>query len=56
MPLKLNAELIVIMTTKNIGFADYVLGADEQYIICQQRKNSRYVHKPYGRTHNRRIC
>jgi hypothetical protein len=26
------------MTTKNIGFADYVMGADEQYIISNSAK------------------
>ena len=35
---KINAELIVIMTTKNIGFTDYVMGADEQYIIANSAK------------------
>jgi nucleotide-binding universal stress UspA family protein len=35
---KINAELIVIMTTKNIGLADYVLGADEQHIIANSAK------------------
>ncbi len=31
---EVKADLIVIMTTKNIGLADYVMGADEQYIIA----------------------
>lgn len=31
---KLNADLILIMTTKNINMADYVMGAQEQYIIA----------------------
>ena len=35
---KIKAELIVIMTTKNIGLADYVIGADEQYIIANSAK------------------
>lgn len=34
----IKAELIVIMTTKNIGLADYVMGADEQYIIANSAK------------------
>lgn len=36
--IKIKAELIVIMTTKNIGLADYVMGADEQYIIANSAK------------------
>ncbi|MFO7923985.1 MAG: universal stress protein, partial [Bacteroidales bacterium] len=36
--IKINADLIVIMTTKNIGFTDYVMGADEQYIIANSAK------------------
>ncbi len=35
---KINADLIVTMTTKNIGFTDYVMGADEQYIIANSAK------------------
>ncbi len=35
---QIKAELIVIMTTKNIGIADYVMGADEQYIIANSAK------------------
>lgn len=35
---KINADLIVIMTTKNISMADYVLGASEQYIIANSSK------------------
>jgi nucleotide-binding universal stress UspA family protein len=35
---KINAELILIMTTKNIGLTDYVFGADEQYIIANSAK------------------
>lgn len=31
---KINADLILIMTTKDITMADYVLGASEQYIIA----------------------
>jgi nucleotide-binding universal stress UspA family protein len=31
---QVKADLMVIMTTKNIGLADYVMGADEQYIIA----------------------
>ena len=35
---QVKADLMVIMTTKNIGLADYVLGADEQYIIANTYK------------------
>lgn len=35
---KINADLILIMTTKNITFADYILGAQEQYIIANSSK------------------
>ncbi|TVR70108.1 MAG: universal stress protein [Marinilabiliales bacterium] len=35
---KINAHMIVTMTTKNIGLADYVMGADEQYIIANSAK------------------
>lgn len=34
----INADLILIVTTKNISFADYVLGASEQYIIANSSK------------------
>ncbi len=34
----INADLIVTMTTKNIGITDYVMGADEQYIIANSAK------------------
>ena len=34
----INADLILIVTTKNITFADYVLGASEQYIIANSSK------------------
>lgn len=33
-----NADLILVMTTKNIGFADYVFGASEQTIIANNAK------------------
>ena len=36
--LKINADLIVIVTTKNITFADYVVGASEQYMIANSSK------------------
>jgi nucleotide-binding universal stress UspA family protein len=36
--LKINADLILIVTTKNITFADYVVGASEQYIIANSSK------------------
>lgn len=35
---KTNADLILIVTTKNITFADYMLGASEQYIIANSSK------------------
>jgi len=35
---KIHADLILIMTTKNITFADYVVGASEQYIIANSSK------------------
>jgi len=35
---QLNADLILIMTTKDITFADYVIGAKEQYIIANSQK------------------
>ena len=31
---KINADAIMLMITKDIGFADYVLGAHEQYLIA----------------------
>lgn len=36
--LKINADLILIVTTKNISFADYMVGASEQYIIANSSK------------------
>lgn len=36
--LKTGADLIVIVTTKNITFADYVVGASEQYMIANSSK------------------
>ena len=35
---KTHADLILIMTTKNITVADYVIGASEQYIIANSSK------------------
>ncbi len=35
---KINADLILIVTTKNITFADYIIGASEQYIIANSSK------------------
>jgi nucleotide-binding universal stress UspA family protein len=35
---KINADLILIVTTKNITFADYMVGANEQYIIANSSK------------------
>jgi nucleotide-binding universal stress UspA family protein len=36
--MKINADIILIVTTKNITFADYVVGASEQYIIANSSK------------------
>ena len=36
--MKINADLIVIVTTKNITFADYIVGASEQYLIANSSK------------------
>ncbi|MDG5799419.1 universal stress protein [Marinilabiliaceae bacterium ANBcel2] len=33
-----NADLIIIMTTRDIAFHDYVLGAEEQYMIANNAK------------------
>jgi len=35
---KINADLLLIMTTKNITMADYVMGASEQYMIANSSK------------------
>lgn len=35
---KISADLILIVTTKNISFADYMIGASEQYIIANSSK------------------
>ncbi len=35
---KVNADLILIITTKNITFADYILGASEQEIIANSSR------------------
>ncbi len=35
---KINADIILIMTTKNITMADYILGASEQFIIANSSK------------------
>jgi nucleotide-binding universal stress UspA family protein len=35
---KINADLLLIMTTKNITMADYVMGATEQYMIANSSK------------------
>lgn len=34
----INADIILIVTTKNITFADYAFGASEQYIIANSSK------------------
>lgn len=35
---KIDADIVLIMTTKGIGFADYMLGAKEQYIIANNAR------------------
>jgi hypothetical protein len=35
---KINADLILIVTTKNITFADYMVGASEQSIIANSSR------------------
>lgn len=35
---EINADLILILSTKNIGLADYVIGAQEQYVIANSSK------------------
>jgi nucleotide-binding universal stress UspA family protein len=35
---KIDADAIMLMVTKDIGFADYVLGAHEQYLIANEAK------------------
>jgi nucleotide-binding universal stress UspA family protein len=35
---KIDADIVLIMTTKDIGFTDYMLGAKEQYIIANNAK------------------
>lgn len=42
----INADLILILTTKNIGLADYVLGAQEQYIIANSSRTPVMVVNP----------
>jgi hypothetical protein len=35
---KINADLVIVMTTKHISFFDYMFGADEQEIIDNSAK------------------
>ncbi len=42
----INADLILILSTKNIGLADYVLGAHEQYVIANSSKTPVMVVNP----------
>jgi len=35
---KIDADIVLIMTTKGIGFTDYMLGAKEQYIIANNER------------------
>jgi hypothetical protein len=34
----IDADAIMLMTTRDIGFTDYVLGAQEQYIIANSER------------------
>ncbi|MEE4198541.1 MAG: universal stress protein [Bacteroidales bacterium] len=43
---EINADLILIISTKNIGIADYVLGASEQYIIANSARIPTMVVNP----------
>jgi len=46
---KVDADLILIVTTKHISMADYVMGAHEQYIIANQESIPVMVINPtYG--------
>jgi nucleotide-binding universal stress UspA family protein len=35
---EINADIILIMTSRNLGFADFVMGPDEQSIISNSAK------------------
>lgn len=35
---KMNADMILVLTTRDIGFMDYLVGAGEQYIIANPEK------------------
>ncbi len=43
---KVNADMIVIMTTRDIAFHDYVLGISEQFIIANDDKMNVFVVNP----------
>ena len=43
---KVKADMIVIMTTRDIAFHDYVLGASEQFIIANEDKMNVFVVNP----------
>jgi nucleotide-binding universal stress UspA family protein len=43
---KVNAQMIVIMTTRDIAFHDYVLGASEQFVIANDEKINVFVVNP----------
>lgn len=43
---KVSADMIVIMTTRDIAFHDYVLGASEQFIIANEDKMNVFVVNP----------
>lgn len=44
----IDGDLILILSTKNIGITDYVLGAQEQYIIANSSKTPVMVINPRG--------
>jgi nucleotide-binding universal stress UspA family protein len=47
---KVNANLILIMTSRNITFADYIMGPSEQYIIANESKIPVMVINPKPRS------
>ncbi|MDA3953774.1 MAG: universal stress protein [Bacteroidales bacterium] len=44
----INADLLLIISTKNIGFTDYIIGAQEQYLIANSSKIPAMVVNPRG--------
>ncbi len=43
---KVDAQMIIIMTTRDIAFHDYVLGASEQFVIANDEKIDVFVVNP----------